>query len=625
MSAEDRSGAEFGGDGAQAAVSVSRTARRNDRNRGRIYRRWLVISAVLIGVVICSAVLWMAYRTMEVKHHLSSAVSLIPQIKVQIYAGNGGEARNLLGQVQDHTQAARDAVDDPLWKVSSRMPFFGQNFDAVSGVTLAADSVITGVGGPLLGTYDLFASGAAAPKDGVLDVAQLREASSGIASASLTTKRALSQLEAIDKRNLLPEISEPLDEVTRMLQDASGPLNAAAELSGLLPSMLGSDEPRNYLVLVQNNAEIRATGGLPGALAVVRIDKGKIELTAQVSGKELGKFVPRIGVDPEQERIYTTRLGAFISDVNLTPDFPTVAQTAKAMWETRYGTPIDGVVAIDPIVLSHVLKVSGPLPLPEAHGSNLPSSITADNVVKTLLADVYVTMSNGNQDQFFASAARQVFEAIASGKAPVMPLIQALAQSTGENRLHAWSQRDAEQHMLVSTKLGGSASAGPDAGSDSFGAFFNDATGAKMDYYVRRTVQLVKECAKDGYEETSVRVTSTNTAPADAATSLPAYVTGGGIYGVSPGSVQTNIVAYGPVQTNMETAKLDGQRIDFAAHLHSNRPVGVLAVKLAPGETKTAEFTFGKIVQNSEPNLVVTPTVQDVNDVILPTQIAQCG
>jgi len=75
----------------------------------------------------------------------------------------------------------------------------------------------------------------------------------------------------------------------------------------------------------------------------------------------------------------------------------------------------------------------------------------------------------------------------------------------------------------------------------------------------------------------------------------------------------------------METAKLDGQRTDFAAHLHSARPVGVLAIQLAPGESKTVEFTFGKIVQQAEPNVVVTPTVQDVKDVILPTEIAACG
>jgi hypothetical protein len=134
----------------------------------------------------------------------------------------------------------------------------------------------------------------------------------------------------------------------------------------------------------------------------------------------------------------------------------------------------------------------------------------------------------------------------------------------------------------------------------------------------------VKECPKDGYEQTTVKVTSTNTAPADAATSLPAYVTGDGNFGVPPGSVQTNIVAYGPVQANVEIAQVNGERTDFAPYVHSNRPVGVVSVRLAPGESRTVEFTFGKIVQHTEPNVVVTPTVQDVKDVILPTTNASC-
>jgi hypothetical protein len=52
--------------------------------------------------------------------------------------------------------------------------------------------------------------------------------------------------------------------------------------------------------------------------------------------------------------------------------------------------------------------------------------------------------------------------------------------------------------------------------------------------------------------------------------------------------------------------------------------VGVVAQQLAPGEKKTVEFTFGKIVQHTEPNLVVTPTVQPVKDVVLPTENASC-
>lgn len=579
-------------------------------------------------MALCVGIVWLTYRAVEVKDHLSAASSIAPQIKVEIAAGKSAEARHLLDQVQDHTHAARVAASDPLWKITSLMPLIGPNFHAISEVAQAADSVATGAADPLLAAFDSLASVAASPVNEILDVTHLREETSGIAAASLTTETATARLEALDKSNLLPEISGQLNEVIHTLHDINGPLKLAAEASGLLPAMLGSNEPRNYLLLVQNNAEIRATGGLPGALAVVQIDKGKLQLTGQVSAKELGKFVPPVDVDAEQKRIFSTRLGAYISDVNLTPDFPTVAQAAKAMWETRYGSLIDGVIAIDPIVLSHILAVIGPLPLPNvdaATSSNLPSSLTAENVVKTLLSDVYVTLAYGEQDLFFASVAHQVFATIAAGKAPTLPLIKALAKSVEENRLHIWSQRDAEQRLMVSTRLGGSVSIGPDADNGSFGAFFNDGTGAKMDYHVDRTVQLLKKCPRDGYEEVIVRISSTNTAPLDAAISLPSYVTGDGIFGVPPGSVQTNILAYGPEQAHIDMAKLDGGPTNFASYLHSARPVGVVSIRLAPGESRTLEFTFRRSNLNPAPHLVVTPTVQPIQDVILPMRAEACG
>ena len=157
-----------------------------------------------------------------------------------------------------------------------------------------------------------------------------------------------------------------------------------------------------------------------------------------------------------------------------------------------------------------------------------------------------------------------------------------------------------------------------------FGVYFNDGTGAKMDYWMKRTVQVVRDCTRDGYREVTVRVTSTNTAPTDAATSLPSYVTGDGAFGVPAGSVQTNVVAYGPVQSNIDTVVKDGEKIPFAAQRHSQRAVGTSTIRLAPGESTTLEFNFGHIVQHSEPKLVVTPTTQAVKDVIQAHSLAPC-
>ncbi len=394
--------------------------------------------------------------------------------------------------------------------------------------------------------------------------------------------------------------------------------------------MLGSEAPRDYLLMIQNNAEARASGGIPGALAVLTLENGKLTLGEQSSATEVGIMSPIVPTDPEQLGIYSGRLGKFMQDVNLTPDFPTAASTAQAMWERKTGQAVSGVISIDPVTLSYILDATGPVTLtnPElvtlARG-NLPTQLTSQNVVRTLLSDVYSKIQQPTrQDAYFAGVAQEIFAALADGKGDATGLVEGFMRGAEEGRVLVWSGTTQEQEIIREYPLSGSIN-GPSVSPAEFGVYFNDGTGAKMDYYIKRTVQLVKECARDGYEQTTVRVTSTNTAPLDAATSLPSYVTGDGIYGVPPGSVQTNLVAYGPVQANVETVTDGSKQVGFAPYLHGDRPVGVYAIRLAPGESKTVDFTFGKIVQHTEPSLVVTPTVQPVKDVILPNLESVCG
>lgn len=627
LSAEDQAESPLGRRAERNVMTARRKSRRDVPTRSRFYRRARFYAAAGV-VVLCSTGLWLSFRVMEVRDHLSAVASLVPEIKLEVTAGNDLESRKLLGKIQEHAGAALQTTNDPVWNALAVLPILGQNFDAIQEIAGIVDSAATDAAEPLLDASSLLAPVRSTPVDGKIDINVLQGASPHLDAAASSLDNVVQRLGSIERRYLAPEIAVRLDELAPQLEKAARDVNLASDISRVLPAFLGADEPRNYLILVQNSAEVRATGGLPGSLAVIRFENGQVDLSAQASGVQLGKFVPPVPVDEEQEKIYTSRLGAYISDVNLTPDFPTAAQTAKKMWEARYSTNIDGVFAIDPVVLAHVLATSGPLPLSGTEdmeaATDFPVALTAENVVPTLLSDVYDTFDGQTQDVFFAYIAERFFDALVAGETPPTKVLQALSKSVDENRIHAWSARESEQNMISSAGLGGAMTSGPDAGPASFGVFFNDGTGAKMDYYVKRQVQLTKECTRDTYHETTVRVTSTNTVDANAAANLSKYVTGGGVYGVSPGSVQTNIVVYGPAEAYVETARLDGKRIDFAPYRHGQRPVAVVAVILAPGESKTVEFSFGKLGQNPEPELRVTPTVQDVNDVVLPTKVATC-
>lgn len=605
--------------------SYKKRHRRIGRRRGLL----LTSSVAGLAALLFSCGAWLASTAAQIESELEAATTKIPSLKENITQGKGEEAKLDVEQLRAHTTKAKEAASEPLWVLASNIPGAGANFFAVAEITQSLDDVV-GLGlSPLVNVMESLDWNSLVPGAATTSLQPLQQASPSISSAAHAVRGSAERLGRIDTEGVVPQIAEPLIEARSQLEEVTGALDAAAYISQIAPNMMGAEGPRNYLLMVQNNAESRASGGIPGALAVLNLDGGKLQLAAQSSAGEVGVMSPILTVDPVQRDIYSTRMAKFFQDVNLTPDFPTAATSASAMWERKTGQRVDGVISVDPVALGYILDATGPVRISDAElsalaGGKLPTELTGQNVVPTLLSDVYSKIQQpALQDAYFAGVAQEIFTTLASGKADAKALVDGITRGTTEGRVLIWSQRQSEQSIIARYSLSGSIE-GPSVAPAQFGVYFNDGTGAKMDYYVRRTVQLVKECPKDGYEQTTVRITSTNTAPSDAGTSLPSYVTGNGAFGVPAGAVQTNIVAYGPAQANVETAKLDGKRTEFAPYLHANRPVGMHTVRLSPGETKTLEFTFGKIAQHAEPNVFVTPTVQSVKDVTRPTETSSC-
>lgn len=599
----------------------------------RIRRRRLIVGLASLAAILILAVAaaaWLGSRASIIKNELEASNQLIPVLKENIAGNKQREASATVDKLRSHTAAARAAAGDPLWTLASAAPGLGANFSAVAEVARSADDVSTLGVAPLVRVFESLNWDSLLPSSGGTDLGPIRNASPSVSAAAHAVRASAERLGNIDAGSLWPQVAEPLTRAREQLQSVTGALDASASLANIAPAMLGADGQRNYLLMIQNNAESRATGGIPGALAVLTLDKGKLTLGAQSSAGEVGTMSPPLPVDPEQQQIYSARLGMYMQDVNLTPDFPTAASTAQAMWEKKTGQHVDGVISLDPVALGYVLDATGPVKItsPELLAltkTGLPAELTGKNVVPTLLSDVYAKIARPQlQDVYFAGVAKEIFAALSNGKGEAKGLIEGLSRGTAEGRVLVWSGTGDEESAIAKYPVSGSI-AGPSVSPAQFGVYFNDGTGAKMDYYVKNTVQLIQECTGDEYGQVKVGITSTNTAPADAATSLPAYVTAGGAFGVPAGTVQTNVIAYGPVQANVMTAMIDGKKVSFAANQHANRPVGSVTLTLAPGQSSTVELTFGKIVQHTEPNVVVTPTVQDVKDVVLALKPADCG
>src|SRR5699024_828832 len=133
-------------------------------------------------------------------------------------------------------------------------------------------------------------------------------------------ERAAAELATIDSGALLPLVAEQVDVVRAEVTEVASALRTGARVAELLPPMLGADGERRYLALFLNSAELRATGGLVGALAIITADDGVLTMAATRAGTDLPRLdEPILPLTPAEREVHGVSLGRIIQNVALTP------------------------------------------------------------------------------------------------------------------------------------------------------------------------------------------------------------------------------------------------------------------------------------------------------------------
>ena len=566
-----------------------------------------VLLALAIAVVFCAA--WVGVRGYLASQHLQNAVALATEVRSGI--ADGGDATlQRAHDLQSEVQAAEGLTGDVVWRGTEYVPFVGDDLRAVRQVSAVLSTVADDAVVPVAEVASKVDVESFKPVDGALDLQPLVEAQPAVDRADSTLTSQLEVAQAIDTSGTVSQVTDAVDQLVDVLGGASAQVDVVARAVDLAPGMLGADGPRDYLVLFQNNAELRATGGIPGAVALLRVEGGKISLVQQASSGDFPRAdAPVLPLPVETQGLYGAITGQYIQDVNLTPQFPLSAQLAREMWKRQFGTEVDGVLSIDPVALSYLLTATGPVTLPTG------DVLTSDNVVSTLLSTAYSRYSDPTQqDDFFAGAAATVFSSISSGDLDASALLAGLARAGEERRLYLWSADDTEQSRIAETTLAGEL---PTSTVDQprFGVYFNDGTASKMDYYLGAKISIGQAvCRQDGRPSWIVDVTLTNNAPADAATSLPEYVTGGGQLGTPAGDISTNVSIYAPNAGVFVAAAEDGAEVGLQTATDSGLSVSQYQKTLSPGQTSMmrVEFLGGDPVESATiaiPGIESTPTV----------------
>jgi hypothetical protein len=568
---------------------------------GRRVARRIAVATLAAAVAGGLAAGWVGVRGTNARDHLQRAAGLVQLLRQQVETGDAG-APPTLAALQAETRAARSNTGDPGWRFAGRTPVAGDDLAAVRTVAVALDELAHNGLPPLVEVAGQLTAAALAPKHGRIDLRPLQAAAPRIAAADAAVRLARSQVATIPLDGVVPRLREAVVELRQGLDRAAAITATAARSAALLPPLLGAHGRRTYLVLFQNLAEVRATGGMPGAYVVIGADRGAVRIVDQGSASALRTFArPVLPLDGNLRALYSDRLGKFPADVNFTPHFPTAARLAREMYRRRSGRTVDGVLATDPVALSYVLRTIGPVAVPGG------TTLTAGNAVRVLLSEAYAgALGPVEQDNYFSAAAKATFGALMRRPVDPAAVLAQLAKAAGERRLLLWSAVPAEQAVVTGTVLDGTLPE-TDGATPTVGVFLNDGTGAKLSYYLRHSAELtVAGCRPDGRLDLRLRVTLRSTAPRSG---LSPAVLGIALAG-EPYTIRTNVLLVSPTGGGVVRVRMGGRPVAIGAGEEQRRAVGVVTVDLRPGATRTLEATLVSGIPPTGWGPTVTPRLR---------------
>lgn len=160
-----------------------------------------------------------------------------------------------------------------------------------------------------------------------------------------------------------------------------------AFVSGL-SSILGEKQKQTMLILLQNDAESRPTGGFIGSVLLANVENGKINFEFQ-DVYDIDRNFKETVEPPAEIKKLTDKW--FFRDSNYSPDFAVSAKKSIWFYEKETGVKVDTVIAINQSLLKSVLELTG-----EIHVPGLSSALNKDNyqtvlsyIIESKLTGVY--------------------------------------------------------------------------------------------------------------------------------------------------------------------------------------------------------------------------------------------
>ena len=502
-------------------------------------RRRRVLSGVAAASVVLTVFLaWAAWGALSAREDLEAGSVAMTAAQQAIEDLDMRTAASSLRRAEAHFSHAADRLGNPMLSAAGVVPVAGANVDAVRALAAGGRDVAAAAAIVVSHVEDAGGIGAFTPRDGRLPVYAVKRLHQPLEEAVAVLAGAAAAVEASPSVGLATEVANARRQFLEAVSHAERQLTPVTTLTDVLPAFLGAGEPRRYLLVAQNPAELRGTGGFMGAFAVLEADAGRVSVSDFQPIQELPN-PPRGAVTPPDPQFAARydRFGGMANwrNLNFTAHFPWVGEAAVALYEHSQGIAMDGVVAVDPHALAALLEMTGPVPAPTG------GMVDATNVVEYVANEAYDPLQpTGQRKELLGDVATTAFRAFMNGDRLGDPrgMVAALGAIAGRGHLLLYSTRADEQAAFVGMHVAGAQH--PDTG-DYLAVVANNLAANKADFYTRRVVRYEMALQPDGSGLAHLEVRVVNETPTDGP---PEHVIGPNLAGLDAGDNRTLITAF---------------------------------------------------------------------------------
>lgn len=560
-----------------------------------------VFTLVVIAIVAIGAIAWVGISWVVAGRQALEVRDRVTAMRATADARDWGALSEQATGLLEASRSLASSTSGVPWWLLERAPVVGPNAQAVSAVADSAAALLEAAE-PLLPYADRLMAGEWRRPDGSIDVDLLTTIAGPLQALADTAEVEAARLDGIDDSSLRPEVAEALGPARDQIRSAAPALATAAGLAARAGGLLGADGERRWLVLLQNPAEARGSGGFPGGYVTVTVDDGAIAIdTAGKGGDLYAEPIPTAGAPADSREMWGTYLTRW-NTFNLSPHFPLTGRLA-ADGIAAWGTDVDGVIAVDPRTVAAMLAVTGPVSAGDV-------TIDAGNAERFFTVDSYTQIPDMNERRevtlALVTAALQAF--LTQDWDPIA-FAQAMQAPVEQGRVRMWSEDADEQGWLESTSLGGTV---PDTPGPVVAVAFNNAAGNKMDAFLATGVEYRPGTCPTATEQASgLTVTLRNDAPAGLDDT-------GGDYGRADdafaprGSTKVLVHVYAPVGAVYRSSTLDGSPVPLYLGAERGRPIWWTSVTLQRGQEATIDVAFTEpTVLGVEPRVITQPMVVD--------------